>query len=364
MAFSIEQILGYVPLTKAVEKVKAGVPRTLPPAFYARPKADQVLGDKALNIAYSGTRKVARLAPYGSPPRQITQLPREAQPVVLLHSIENLPFKQELFLQLRNLEDYTVQRMAATEIAFQASQAGMRFVNLETTAVHMMLANGKLWFDASGNLLPSSSGADLTIDYGVPAGNQNQINWNGGGNIIDASWGTSTTKIVSHIKKIKRAAVLLTGYPLKYAIYGANIPEYLALNGTFQNYLRYHPQFREQFVDAAEIADGTLGLTWIDGSNLFFDDDSGTTQQIVQDDGIIFCPDVADNRAYTIHEGSYPVPKSLTMAQDVESMLANFEIQYGPFGYAMMNPPSQIIGVYGGVQIDGRSTVASNGTGS
>ena len=347
MAFSIEQILGYVPLTAAVEKVKSGVPRTLPPAFYARPKADQVLGDKASNIAYSGTRKVARIAPYGAPPRQITQLPREAQPIVLLHAIENLPFKQELFLQLRNLDSYTVQRMAAMEIAFQAQQAGMRFENLDSTAVHMMLANGKLWFDSDGNLLPTSSGADLTVDYGVPAGNKDQLDVFGGGAIIDASWATTSTKIVRHLKKIQRAAVQLTGYPLKYAIYGANIPGYLGVNDEFKEYLARNPRYNTGYVQSGDISEGTVDLIWVNGSNLFFEDNDGSRQQIVADDAIIFTPDISDNRTYTIHEGSYPVPKTLMMAQDVMQLLANYEIMYGPFGFAMMNPPHQIIGVYG-----------------
>lgn len=342
MAFSIEQILGFTPLTAAVEKVKAGIPRVLPEPFYRRPPADQVLGDKAANIAYSGTRKVARVVPYGAPPRQIVQSPRESVPVALLHTIENLPFKQELFLQLRELESYTVQRMAATEIKWQAEQAAYRQTNLETAAVQMLLANGKLWFDVDGNLLPTSSGADLTIDMGVPATNQNQID-----SIIDASWATATTKIVLHLKKIQRKAIQETGYALKYAIYGRNIPTYLARNTEFLEFAKFNQGYNAEYVSTGEIKDGTAGFTWVNGSNAFFEDPDGTKQQIVGDDQVLFTPEVSDNRVWTVHEGSYPVPKSLMMAQDVNQLLSNYEPKYGQFGFAMMNPPSQIIGVYG-----------------
>lgn len=347
MAFSIEQILGFVPITAAVEKVVAGVPRVLPPAFYQRPAGDRVLGDKANNIAYRGTRKTARITPYGAPPRQIVQLPREAQPVQLLHTIENLPFKQELLLQLREPESYTAQRMAATEIAFQALNAGMRQENLESTAVHLAIANGKLWFDVDGNILPSSSGADLVVDYSVPSDNIGQVTPFGGSAIIDASWGTASTKIVTHVNAIKAYVLQKTGYRLKYAIYGKNIPEYLAGNTNFQLFLARNGGYNQNFVGTGLVAPGTLGLDWIPGQEAFFEDDTGTVQTIFGPDTIVFVPEVGDGRAWTIHEGSYPVPKSIMMAQNVEQMLGNFEIQYGRFGFAMMNPPSQIIGVYG-----------------
>lgn len=343
MAYSIEQILGFVPLTAAVEKVKAGVPRLLPPEFYRRNPADQVLGNKARMINYSGTRKNARLAPYGAPPRQIDQLARESQDVILLHTIENLPFQQELFLQLRRLDQYTVQKMAADEIAFQAMGAATRQTNLESSAVHVMLANGKLWFDTSGNLLATSSGADITVDYGVPANNLNQLN-----SLISSSWATTSTDIPKQINNIKMAAVQTTGYPLKTALYGKNIMSYLMQNDFVKYYLARNPVANDRWKDTNQIPDGLFDLKWINMQNTFFEDSSGTVTEIFGGDTVTFCPDITP-MTYSIYEGSYPVPKSLTLAQNVEQQLANMEIKYGQFGYAMMNPgsPSQIIGVYG-----------------
>lgn len=341
MALSIEQILGFVPLTAAVEKVKQGVPRLLPEAFYRRNPGDRVLGNKARMINYRGTRKNARLVPYGAPPRQIVQLARESQDVYLLHTQENLPFTQELFLQLRQLDSYVVQKMAGDEIAFQALGAMTRQTNLESSAVHVMLANGKLWFDANGNLLASSSGADLEVDYGVPANNLNQIN-----GIISASWATAATPIVRHVNNIKMAAVQTTGYPLKYALYGKNVSQYLVDNTSFQQYLARNPQFNQKWVDTGTIPAGVLDLVWIPMQNSFFEAEDGTVTEIFGADTVTFCPEV-EPMVYSVYEGSYPIPKSIMIAQNVEAMLNNFEVKYGPFGYAMINPPSQIIGVYG-----------------
>lgn len=341
MAYSIEEILGYVPLTAAVEKVKMGVPRKLPDAFYRRNPADRVLGDKARLINYRGTRKNARIAPYGSPPRQIVQLARESQDVRLLHTIENLPFQQELFMQLRQLDNYVVQKMAEDEIAFQAIGAMTRQTNLESSAVHVMLANGKLWFDTEGNLLATSSGADLEIDYGVPANNLNQLNA-----LIAASWATASTDIPKQVNNIKMTAVQTTGYPLETALYGKNIMSYLLNNDFMKYYLARNPRLNDQWLSSNQIPDGVLDLKWVPMQDVFFEDASGTVTEIFDADRVTFCPAVTPV-TYSIYEGSYPVPKTLALAQDVQAMLANFEIKYGPFGFAMMNPPSQIIGVYG-----------------
>lgn len=341
MAYSIEQILGFVPLTAAVEKVKSGVPRLLPPEFYRRNPADQVLGNKARHINYSGTRKNAQVVPYSAPPKQIVQLARESQDVILLHTIENIPFQQELFMQLRNLDSYAVQKMAADEIAFQAMGAATRQTNLESSAVHVMLANGKLWFDSSGNLLATSSGADITVDYGVPANNLNQLN-----GIISASWATSSTDIPKQINNIKMTAVQTTGYPLKTALYGKNVMSYLMNNDFMKYYLARNPSVNDRWKDTNQIPDGLFDLKWIPMQNTFFEDANGTVTEIFGGDTVTFCPDLTP-MTYSIYEGSYPVPKSLMMAQNVEQMLGNFDNKFGQFGFAMMNPPSQIIGVYG-----------------
>lgn len=343
MAYSIEQILGFVPLTAAVEKVKSGVPRLLPPEFYRRNPADQVMGNKARLINYVGTRKNAQVLPYGSPPKEIVQLARESQDVILLHTIENLPFQQELFLQLRQLDSYTVQRLAADEIAYQAMGAVTRQTNLESSSVHVLLANGKLWFDSSGNLLASSAGADLVIDNLVPANNLNQLN-----GLISASWATTSTNIPAQINNIKMTAVQTTGYPLKTALYGKNIMSYLMQNDFVKYYLARNPAANERWKDTNQIPDGLFDLKWLPMQDTFFEDSTGTVTEIFGGDTVTFCPEITP-MTYSIYEGSYPVPKSLMIAPNVEAQLANIEVKFGPFGYGMMNPgsPSQIIGVYG-----------------
>lgn len=343
--YSIEQVLGYVPLTRAIKTVASGIPKVLPEKFYTPSPGARVMGNKARNISFAGTRKVARVTPYGAPPRQVVQLPRSSTDVRLLHSTESIAVEQELLMLLRKLETYEAQVMAADEIRFQAQEYRQRFDNLRVAAITSMVAHGKLWFDADGNLQNSSSGADLEIDYGVPATNRNQIN-PGSGAIISASWATSTTNIVTQVNNLKKYAIQKTGYPLKYALYGANIAGYLTNNDHFKYYLARNPGMNQRHIDTGRLDGEYLELTWIPVYNAFYEDEDGTIVEVFPADQVVFTPDLTED-IYQLYEGGYPVPKSIQMVTDLEQALSNVAYEYGQYGYAYMEPPNRLMQVYG-----------------
>ncbi len=346
MAFSIEEILGFVPLTAAVEAVKNGVPKVLPEPFYRRNPMHRIVGDKTRRINYSGTRKVARINPYGAPPRQIKHLPLESQDIRLLHTEETLAFSPELFMQLREFETYTAQVMAQKEAQRQVRNAATRQTNLEYSSTHVMLSQGKLFFDIDNNLLPTSTGADLTIDYGVPANNRNQLN-----GIISASWANAATNIPTQLNAIKAQALYTTGYPLKYALYGKNIMGYLLQNNFVKEYLRYQmgPDRAEYFLKSGQIPPGLFDLDWVPMQNAFFKDPSDATVEVWDGDLVTFAPDPTDPNVFGIYEGTTPVPKSFSVTGDLMAQYANIEQKSGMFGYGMMTlgPPMGLVGVYG-----------------
>lgn len=344
MAYSIEEILGFVPLTAAIEKVKNGLPKILPPAFYNRNPAFRLVGDKTRRVNYSGTRKNARILPYGAPPRQIKFLPLEQQDIRLLHTEETVNFSPELFMQLREFETYTAQVLAQQEAKRQVNNAATRQMNLQSSAINVMLANGKLWFDVDGNLLASASGADLTVDYQVPANNLNQLN-----GIISASWATAATDIVSQINAIKAQALYTTGYPLKYCLYGKNIMSYLINNTAVQTYLKYNISRADYWLQSGQIPPGLFDLEWVPMQNAFFNSDADATVQIFGADTCTFTPDPADQNVYGIYEGTTPVPKSFNVTGDLMAQYANIEQRSGSYGYGMMQlgPPMNLVGVYG-----------------
>lgn len=346
MALSLEEILGYVPLTKAIETVKAGVPRLLPRAFYARNPQFRLLGDKTRRVETQGTRKNARLVPYGAPSRQVTALPLDGRDIRLLHTEETISFSWELFMQIREFESYTLMMKLAEEARRQIKNIADRQVNLETSLVHSMLANGKLWFNSDGEMQPTSASPDLTIDYGVPANNQNQIN-----GVIDASWALATTNIPLHLKKIRQKARFTSGYPLKYALYGQNVMSYMLQNTFLQSYLVSlgGQSLANQFLSTGELPSGFMGFEWISMNEAFYDTEGGTTTAIWDDDAITFTPDPADTNCYGIYEGSYPVLTKFDLTGDAMGQFGNYEQKYGAYGYGYPSFPPAPLGLFGAV---------------
>lgn len=61
----------------------------------------------------------------------------------------------------------------------------------------------------------TSSGAIGQINAYIPSGNLTTLNMDGGGAIIDATWATDTTKILTHLNKIDDGFAYGCGYPLR-----------------------------------------------------------------------------------------------------------------------------------------------------
>ena len=68
MAYTIDQLLGYVYLTGLVEAVKTGIPNVLPPQFWSIKK--QTLKNMGRYTRVAGTRRTARRIEYSSATRK------------------------------------------------------------------------------------------------------------------------------------------------------------------------------------------------------------------------------------------------------------------------------------------------------
>ncbi len=327
MAYNVNDLLSYVPLMAPVETVKTGIPNVLPPEFFTL--TEDIPGHVAEVVEMPGTRRTARVAPYGSPPRLVDKIDLSVRPLTLLHTIEEMSFRDELFRWLRNWDQYQPMQMRAKdEIARQGAQFAARQDNLDVAVVTSMLANGIAWFDGNGEVLPSATGAKLTVDQGIPAANKNQL-----GGIISASWATAATNIVNQINAIKVQAAKTTGYKLKYAFYGANIPGYFAANDSIKPLWQYNQAFNNSYLNTGVMPPQMLELIWIPAQLAFFTDSTGTDQSIFPADQVTFTPDI-NAMTYAYLRGSYPVPKGFTWGATAENILSSFDEVFGRFRYA------------------------------
>jgi hypothetical protein len=328
---SVQELLGYVPLTEPVKKIVTDLPRVLPEAFYKNTK--QVIGDRFKRIATRGTRKVSKISPYGSPPKQRQRTGVGVEEAVMIHSVESISAGREVLNAFIAHDNFgTPVLNAANELARQAEDFASLSDNLRTTSIHSLAAFGKLWFDADGNIQMSSSGADLEIDYRIPSANRTAFG---------TSWSDANADIPTMVLNLQTQSMQATGRRLKYCFYGRNVAGYLANNTKFREYLARTygtdgAAFRDRYIRTGTIPDGVLDLIWVKAQDAFFENDGGTITEIFPDDQTTFWPEVSD--VYCLREGSMLVPKQFAMLAsggDMTTVLKNnTENAYGMFRYA------------------------------
>lgn len=338
---SIQDLLYYENLIGTVQQVIGGVPEDILPAGFLN-ATDSVSGKTGTYTRVQGTRETARTVLYGSPSRKREMSGVSEVPVTLLHTFEHLDIDPTVLMQLRDEGSPIRQEMGRQTIARNLADFGQRFRNLRVSCVYSAFKYGAIYFDGNGNLLPTSSGAVYTVDYGIPSGNKDQLNWDGNGAIIGASWGTAGTDVIGDIRAIKKAARIKTGYPIRHAFYGQNILGYLLGNTAIAKLIASSFNLSEAVANApSEVPQGLLGLQWHPIDEAFYVDSTATTRSWFSGDEIIFTPDPSPDW-WGFIQGTFPVPTTLDIAGDGMAAISSLQEVLGPFSYAKVtdDPPS------------------------
>lgn len=330
MSKSLEELLGYRTLCGIIQANTDGVPDVLPKQFDSANRS-VLMDDGEYTVVY-GNRGVARRQQFGSPARKRNLRPVGRQPVKLMHFIEEVEFGAKTMMKLMSKDSYQ-QDSAHEEFRSQVAYFNTYFTNLRQTFKLMTLKTPTFYFDSDGNLLPSSSGADsnrtLTM-YSQNANNINQLN-----GIIATTWENTAADIPAHLRNLKQASIANTGYEVKYAIYGKNVPSYLGLNTQVQAFMARNGRRNEDYLASNEIPDGLFDFKWIPGYRQFWKsgEEQTTTNYVLGDDDIIFCPE--PNAGWWERlDGSYPVPTDINIVSSAEQALANISLETGKFAYA------------------------------
>ena len=338
MSQTLDQIIGGVNLTGVIQQTTTGIPDVFPAGFYA--STQTVDGDTAEYTRVSGTRATARIAAYGSPSQNRELKDIAKVPVKLIHTIESIHHKPHVLTNLLNFADLSRQQLGIAEVTRQTRQFKQLFDNLRVAALTSMLFTSSINFDGAGNLLPSSSGAKLSVNYGVPTGNTGQLDVldgiYGNGNIIDASWDQATTNIATDLANLKKAAMRLTGYPLAHAFYGQNVLDYLLNNNKFKEIMKFNTAANNQTL-AGDVPQGLLGLQWHSAYEAFFEDQTGTNQDLVGGDQVLFTPEPSLDWIEWL-EGTYPVPTSVgaITSDGISATVNNVSLATGMFSYGQV----------------------------
>ena len=152
------------------------------------------------------------------------------------------------------------------------------------------------------------------------------------------SWDNAAADIDTQLLKLRQIAGRLSGYPLKYAFYGKNVPGYLTGNAKLQNYFVRSAGDTNQYLSTADIPSPLLGLTWLPAYDAFFEDATGTLQNLVGDDQVVFTPDPTPDWIGWL-EGTYPVPTSVgNVGTDAaDTLRSSVTTAAGMFAYGVLS---------------------------
>lgn len=339
MTTTLQQVLGGRNLTGLIQNVKPGLPAdAVPQAFNSTGLRRRVTGNSGTYFAVDGTRQTAKLAHYGSASTKRQLKGVKERPVTLIHTFEHIEIKAS---DITNLDDPdgNKQVLGRQEVERQVQETRTILDNTRMASLMSALSLGAVYYDADGNLLASSSGAQVTVDFQRPSGNEGQLDWDGSGAIIDATWATNTTNIMRHLQEIHEAALKLSGYGLSHAIYGANILQYLLTNTHAKELINRTPA-NQTAASRSQIPAGFGDLTWWPGYKWFYEDEDGTIQPFVGADEIVFIPE-PDPTWFEWLEGTYAVPSAPMFNGDASGFAGSLMEVQGRFAYGevVMNPP-------------------------
>jgi hypothetical protein len=109
---------------------------------------------------------------------------------------------------------------------YLASKVG-NMIEFQTAA----LLRGSYTFDQNGDELRQGfTGGETTIDFQIPAGNKDQLDMLGDGDIIGTTWATTSTDIPLDCMQVNDAMNSLTGMGIEHAICNSTTFQYLLNN--------------------------------------------------------------------------------------------------------------------------------------
>jgi hypothetical protein len=341
MTKAISQILAPDNLIGIIQTVANGIPADILPAglFVV---TERFTGNQGRYNKVAGTQQAATITNYGSPAQVVNKWGIGTIPVTLLHSFESINFDPQDLANLLAEDSPIRQAMGRQTVERNLANFGTRLRNLKISSVHSTLATGRIYFDAAGNLLPKSTGATFSLDFGVSANHRKQL-----AGIIGASWATATTDIPQHLEALQADALQTTGKAIRHAFYGKAVPGLLALNN-YVSTLYLNPVLSQQRAASTNpIPNGLFGLDWHPGNSAFYRDQNNDVQSWFPSDQIVFTPE-PDGEWWGFLEGSYVIPNSIQLAGDGIAALSQFSEVQGDFGFASVstNPPG--VTQYGG----------------
>lgn len=294
--------------------------------YFANPR--NVEGGDYELIYYPAMLDAAPLNAPGGEARVLAAGAAESRRASLFSVFNKVLLPGEALNALREPDSAALQDVGRTTIARVFDDFSERHRMLKELVIAKTLVDGTVSLDAQGRVLESTTGAQMTADFGIPANRRGNL-----GGIVSALWSATDTDIGKQIDIIRDSAAAANSEP----------PTEIWLNAIAKQYLRNNVQFQEWAKYSAVSADVVLrgdmipnlwGLNWRFYSGKYRTA-SGTLADFIPATRAILTP-AASRPWVRATQGSTLVPKSVGVQATTDEALANTSKFYGPFSYAKL----------------------------
>ena len=285
-------------------------------------------------IYLSQVKTAAPLNKRGASARVLQPTGTQSRKITMCHVFNEMRLGMDSLRALREPDNWTLQRLGRTEVTKQIKDFATKHAVMKQVFLSKAFTDGVVYVDDDGNILESSSGAELTIDLGVSSTHKSQIN-PGGGAIIATAWDNAAAKILTQLENLKVQA----------EIENADPPRHIWLNGLNRKWLRDNTELKALYAGITPLNQLLSGDSFELGGFVWhfysgtYTDSSGTTQYYVPVDQAIITPDLGPWFMNAI--GVEAVPTSIDVAGSSDEALNSLTEVYGDFAYAKLehNPP-------------------------
>jgi hypothetical protein len=130
--------------------------------------------------------------------------------------------------------DSALDRGGEVYLTRQEAYLAQRFANLIEFQTAAMLRGSYSYDEEGDELRHGFTGGQTTVPFNIPAGNLDQLDMLGAGDILDADWAAAATDIPAHLHAINAAMIQLTGMGLSHVALTSTGWQYVVNNTKVQ----------------------------------------------------------------------------------------------------------------------------------
>lgn len=338
---SVRQILDPRILSASYQQLPPQSPTPLTDAFFRDPEPIDDDSFRSMYDPYDSTPAPGNIS--GAEARTISLGDAEERLFTMILTFNKMKVPSTVLQALREPDSYTLQNMGRTEVRRVMNKFDNRHRLFKEVSISKIITTGKLYMDAGGNILESSSGAATSCEFDVPSSNQGNL-----GGMISAKFDIAGTDIPSILEDIAdEAATQNVQAPTDVWVNKVNLQS-LRNNTKFQTWAQYNNAATTTVLRGGMIED-LWGLNWHFITGKYRGSD-GNMKDLIPATGtgsLVLTPPVSGQWLKSSN-GLTLLPRSIDVEQGWEAALSNAEKAYGRFSYARLKDDPVAIVMYMG----------------